>query len=179
MSLPQNNPPVSNDFLCGGLDTYSISQAVIAPGTELRLPPQNGLILPPVYGTGRVTVVSFFQGWTSSSINEAIDSSYPPVYAGIGVANPSEYDIPMRPLVGFLYPSIWPIFQLGTFCFHRIDAITLVDGDFRSWTMNSNPQNPPPITRKDWPSLVAGITNNTKDDVVFNDVSFGAFVTRG
>lgn len=173
--LPQFNPPIPTNFLCAGLDSYSVSRAIIKPAQSLDCPPQ-GSVLPPVYGNGRVIVVSFFQGWTWGPIGPAVDTTKPPVYAGIGVRNPSEYDLPMRPLRGVLYPTNWPIFRADAFCFNRIDAITLTDGDNRSWTMNSNPNNPPPRVRGDWPGLIAGIVNNTNADVVFNDVSFGAYV---
>jgi hypothetical protein len=165
-------PSAQSDWLCIEEDWYNYDVATILPGQSFNCPASS--MMPPVYGPGRGRVESFLQGCLTEEPGAEIDSNYPPVYAGIGVSNPSEVNYPMNPYTGVQYPSVWTIFY-GGFHFKRLDMIEdspVAPISRRSYTMN--PGNTAADGRKNWPSLCASITNNTARMITVVQISFRA-----
>lgn len=155
--MNQTNPPLAPDYLALNEDWVNVDGPIeIAPGTTWS--PQN-LGLPPVYGSGKCRVLSWLQFQVDSPFS---------LTALIGVSNPSEQDLPMRPFRGVCYPNaVVKKFPLGGMSdwihLKRLDAIDptiLATGITGGWKMNA--ASATPQVRADWPSLSVNITNIDK-----------------
>jgi hypothetical protein len=177
MALIETQPPAPSDWLCIEEDWYNYDRVIIPPGEAFGCP--HNCAMPPVYGPGHGRVASLLQGSLLEEPGAAVDPAYPPVYAGIGVSNPSENNYPMNPYTGVMYPNFCAIYHAGGFHFDRLDMIEhspVAPPNPRSYTLN--PGNSRADGRANWPSLSGSITNNTAQPIVVVQINFRASLVR-
>lgn len=157
--MNQANPALPADYLALTEDWVNVDGPIEIP-PEATWSPQN-LSLPPVFGSGRVRVLSWLQFQVDSPFS---------LVALIGVSNPSEKDLPMQPFRGVCYPNgVRKKFPLGGVSdwvhLKRLDVIDptiLATGITGGWKMNANVELATPHVRADWPSLSVNVTNTDK-----------------
>lgn len=155
--MNQTNPPLAPDYLALNEDWFNLNGPIrIAPSTTWSPP---NLSLPPVYGAGKVRVLS----WVQFQVDSPFAFS-----AVIGVSNPSEIDLPMQPFRGVCYPSAvvkkFPIGGVSDWIHLKrldvIDPTLLATGVTGGWKLNA--VGAAPQVRTDWPSLSVNIVNTDK-----------------
>jgi hypothetical protein len=86
-------------------DNTCPADTTISAGGTLDVPARNGLLMPPVNGSGQLVVQSTFQFLVDNSSG----SSSVIVTPSIGVSNPSGQTCAMAPYTGIAYPSADPV----------------------------------------------------------------------
>ena len=170
MSLPTQNPPVPTDYEDLPANWLNESDPQVIPVSgSLNIPTVGGLASPPVHGRGIVRVRSYLAFDVVSPCN---------ISAAIGVSNPSENDVPMRPYTGVCYPnpSTTHIASPGSqrVALERYDIIDMSNppADWRSWAMN--PGYAGGSGRAGYPSLCATIVNLGTTPVTISNLQFYA-----
>lgn len=167
--LPTQNPPVSPDWTnlhaiwWGGNGPFTV-----AAGRTQVFPTSGIFQAPPVRGAGIVR----------NQITFSFDLVSGTVSAVIGVSNPSEFNVPMRPYTGVSYPN--PTINLTAgqrVMLIRVDIIdqSQMPRDIRDWQMNPGVNGG--SGRNGFPSLSPNVTNRGNGNAVIQNVQIESFAT--
>jgi len=159
-NLPTENPPVPSDYEDLGATWWCDEGSVtIADGQTVDFPSSGIFFSPPVHGRGVVRNECTF----------SFDLVSGSVTAVIGVANPSEYNRPMKPYVGVSYPNpTIPLTAGQRVHLIRVDIIdqSSMPSNIGSWEMN--PGMSGGNGRAGFPSLAPNVTAVNGPAVITN-----------
>lgn len=165
--LPTQNPPVPSDFTNLMVNWWSSQGPFTITAGRTQTFPNSGIYFaPPVRGVGIVRhQITFSFDLVSGSVS-----------AVIGVSNPSEFNVPMRPYVGVSYPN--PTIDLvpgQRVVLVRVDCIdrSQLPANIGDWEMN--PGNAGGSGRARWPSLSPNVTARGNSNAVVQNVQIESY----
>jgi hypothetical protein len=162
------NPPLPSDFKDLGATWWKgIGPYTLTADETKQFPTDGSFDSPPVHGRGIIR----------NQLTFSFDLLAGTVSAGVGVSNPSEVDVPMRPYVGVNYPTMTAqLTPVQRVMLIRIDIIDVSHppANISSWTMN--PGSATGSGRAAYPSLRPMVTAG-KNGATIGNVQIESFAT--